>query len=135
MSQTLITEMKMVSRQLIVMIIVATLLTVLLGNIGLNMVKVAGSGLALLVFLPVFLILKRQIASGDSMNFIKTFVLGFFFKLIVLLVVFWLAISKLSWDTTDFIVGNMVFLIILQAYESVYFMKMQKNNDQEHPTA
>jgi len=120
----------MVDRQLLLMLAGASLLTVLLGNTGINMVKIAGGGLALLVFLPVFLMLKRQISSGDSMRFMKTFVFGFVFKLVILLVVFWLVISKLHWDTMDFVVGNMVFLITFQGYESLYFIK--KNNDQEH---
>ncbi len=124
--------MKLVNPQLIIMVSIATILTVLLGNTGMNTIKLAGGGLAVLVFLPVFLILKREMTSGDSVKFVKTFVVGFLFKLIVLLAAFWIAISKLKWDTMDFVVGNMVFLIMLQGYESLYFMKMQKNNEQEH---
>jgi heme/copper-type cytochrome/quinol oxidase subunit 4 len=76
--------------------------------------------------------LKRQMASGDTMKFMKTFVLGFAYKLAVILAAFWYAISILNWDIKDFVVGNLVFLITFQVYESLYFMKMQKNNDQEH---
>jgi len=124
--------MKRANRILIVMLTGATFLTALLGNMGINWVKLAGIGLAVLTFLPVFWMIKIQMATGSPEKFMAVFVMGFLFKMTVLLVMIWIAIARLNWDTVDFVTASLVFLIVFQGYESLYFMEFQKNNYQEH---
>jgi len=103
------------------LIVSAAVVTIVVGGPGLDLIKAAGILLAALTVLPVFALLVRAIRSGDSKRVLKTFVGGFLFKLIVLIVGVWWGVSRAGWDVTRFTVSCLSFVFAFQVCESIYF--------------
>lgn len=99
----------------------AATVTLTVGEPVLNLYKAAGLGLAMITVLPVFFMLIRAMNGGDTKKILKTFVVGFFFKLIVLLAGIWLGLAKAGWEITSFTVSCLAFVFAFQICESIYF--------------
>ncbi|MBM3326156.1 MAG: hypothetical protein FJY65_04110 [Calditrichaeota bacterium] len=99
----------------------------LIGATGLTLPKAAGAGLALAAFLPAFLFLRAALVSGNFNRILATFVAGFFFKLLFVLIGLYLLILKASFPLIDTATGCMLFLIVMQIFESLYFWKIWQN--------
>ena len=108
-------------RYMVGVLILALAVTLAVGNAGLDIDKIAGIGLASLTVLPVFYILIRAMRSRETKTVLKTFIGGFFYKLIVLMAGIWLGLVKAGWDVTDFTVGCLSFVFAYQVCESLYF--------------
>ena len=99
----------------------AAAVTLTVGEPLLNLHKAAGLGLAMITVLPVFFMLIRAMSGGDTKKILRTFVIGFFFKLIVLLAGIWLGLAKSGLEITSFTVGCLAFVFAFQICESIYF--------------
>ncbi len=94
------------------------------GFIGSNQMlpaKLAGVGLALVVFVPVFYLLRKAVGQGDFNLVMWVLVGGFFFKALALLIGVYVAAKVLHWNVMDFAVGCLSFVFALQVVEATYF--------------
>ena len=106
---------------LVILLAVAAIITFVVGETRVNWIKLGGVVLAIVVFLPVFLMLRRTIGGGSTTRFLVIFVGGFFLKLVIVIVVIWYVIADLRLPEVDFVVGCLAFLMALQIYEAIYF--------------
>ena len=108
---------------LIPILALAVVVSFIVKPMGFNLPKLAGIGLALIAFLPVFILIRKSIGDDpESANrLLGVFIGGFFFKLLVVLIGVWVGVSRLKWSNMDFVVPCLVFLFSLQVFESVYF--------------
>ncbi|MCF7810737.1 hypothetical protein K9N50_07080 [bacterium] len=113
-----------------IILIFSVVLVYFLGHTGIGTVKIAGIILATLTVLPVFGLLIKFNKAGNPKLLLGTFVGGFFYKLVVLLVGIWWATSKAGLDTIDFAVSCLTFMIAYQISESLYFWTQKKEDDQ-----
>lgn len=109
-------------------LLLAAAVTWMIGEQGFNLVKISGIGLSLFAFLPVFFLLNKSLKSKSVTTTLAYFVGGFFFKLAVLLMGVWYSVSKPEFDEIEFIVSSMVFILIFQIYESVYFWSKHQSS-------
>jgi len=86
----------------------------------------AGVALALIAFLPVFLMLKTSLTKGDTNLVLGVFVGGMFFKLVVLLLGVWAGIQLAGFPKIDLALSALSFMFALQIFESLYFWSRQK---------
>lgn len=115
-----------ISLKLVILLLAAAIISFLAGNRGVNGVKAAGLVLSLAAFVPVFIVLIRNLDYGKPAKFLAVFVGGFFFKLLVVLAGIWYGIMRLNWNTIDFVVSTMAFLFALQIFESLFFHSRKK---------
>ena len=106
---------------LLVLLVLASIITLLIGEQLFDWIKAAGVLLAMLAFLPVFFMLRYVLGSGSVTKFLVIFVGGFLFKLFVVLIGIWYAVSRMSLPVVEFVVSCLVFLLALQIYEAIYF--------------
>lgn len=92
-----------------------------IGNSYITPDKAIGLLLALLAFLPVFITLNRGLGKKSTEWLYGAFVIGFFFKLLVLLGGIWLGVTKFSLEINGFAFSSIGLLIILQIFEAMYF--------------
>lgn len=105
------------------LLIIAAGVTALVGEPGVNNAKIAGAVLALIAFIPVFILLIKTVKTGGATQVLGVFVGGFLFKLVVILVALWYGLTRVEWPTLDFTVSCMSFMLALQFYEAVYFFR------------
>jgi len=110
------------------LMIFALMISLTLGHPGLNITKIAGIFLAFVAFLPVFIALKRTLGVIEPEKFLAIFVGGFFFKSIIVLVGIWYAISRIGLDKIDFAISVLAFILVLQIFESIYFLGLRGGN-------
>ena len=104
-----------------VVLIVAAIVTLAVEPAGINFVKIAGVVLAAVTVLPIFFLLAKRIKSGSPKKVLATFVVGFFYKLIVLMAGIWLGLSKVGWEVASFTASCLAFVFAFQVCESLYF--------------
>ena len=104
-----------------VVLVVAVVVTLMVGEIGVNLIKASGVFASVVIVGPVFLLLRRAMATGSMNRILGTFVGGFFFKLIGVLLIVWLIVGKAGWNQIDFTVSCLAFLIAFQIAEAIYF--------------
>ena len=109
----------------------AALITVVVKPPGVGLDKVAGVLLAAAAVLPVFLLLKRAMASGSTNRVLGVFVGGFLFKLVFILAGVWFAVSRAGLDMVGFTVSCLAFLFVLQVCEALYFWGVKGDADHE----
>ena len=83
--------------------------------------KIIGALLALTAVLPVFVFLRRALATGSPNRLLGTFVGGFLFKLVIILAGVWWAVAKAKLDVVAFTASSMAFLFAFQVCEALYF--------------
>ncbi|MDP8239851.1 MAG: hypothetical protein P9X24_12240 [Candidatus Hatepunaea meridiana] len=115
------------SKYMAAVLIGAAIITFFVGDLGINLVKLAGIVLASLAVLPVFFLLVLAMRSGEMKRIMITFVGGFFFKLGVLLFGVWWALTKSGWELISFTVSCLVFVFAFQVCESLYFWANKEN--------
>lgn len=104
-----------------VVLIVAAIITLAVEPPGINFVKIAGVILAAVTVLPVFFLLAKRIKSGSPKKVLAAFVVGFFYKLIVLMAGIWLGLSKAGWEVAGYTASCLAFVFAFQVCESLYF--------------
>ncbi len=99
----------------------AIVVTLFVGNTGINTIKLYGWLSALAIVAIPFIVILKAFQSGSSNFFMGAFVGGFLFKLIALLLVVWWAVSIVGFDKLDFSISCLSFLFALQVSEAIYF--------------
>ncbi len=95
----------------------------IVGEVGIGKAKLIGMGLAVLAFLPVFILLARNIGT-DSFNTLLIIVVGgFLFKMLIVMIGIWAAVKKFDLPVVDLVVGCIALLLSFQAFEALYFWK------------
>lgn len=107
-------------------LLVAVAVTLAVGSREIYPAKVAGVGLALITFLPVFLLMRKAVGLGDVKLVMWTVAGGFLFKLLALLIGVWVAVKVMHWNTLDFTVACLSFVLVLQIMEAGYFWSNQE---------
>ncbi len=92
-----------------------------IGNSYITPDKATGILLALLAFLPVFITLNWGLGKKSTEWLYGVFVIGFFFKLLILLGGIWLGVTKFGLEINGFAFSSVGFMIILQIFEAIYF--------------
>ncbi|MDP8229305.1 MAG: hypothetical protein P9M15_07630, partial [Candidatus Electryoneaceae bacterium] len=85
-----------------VVLAVAIVVTLMVGEPGVNLIKVTGVLVAMVIVAPVFIMLQRAMKTGSMNRIMGTFVGGFLFKLVAILLIVWLIVGKVGWDKIDF---------------------------------
>jgi small basic protein len=94
---------------------------VFIGDFSFTQDKISGLLLALVAFLPVFITLNRSLGKKSPEWLYGAFVMGFFFKVLVLLGGIWLGVKKFGLEINGFAISCVGLIIILQIFESIYF--------------
>ncbi len=84
-------------------------------------------GLALIAFLPVFIALKETLKRKNFNRTLTVFIVGFFFKLIIIISGLYFLIKQANYPLIDTLISCMLFIILLQIFEALYFLKIQSN--------
>jgi len=91
------------------------------GKTGISEAKVTGWILAVVAFLPVFMILVKKMRSGSPNEVLGVFIGGFFFKLFILGAGIWWGIKVAGFPMIEFSASCLAFLVAFQIIESLYF--------------
>ncbi len=102
-------------------ILIAIAISAMTGSVVINQTKILGMASSFAVMLIPFIILYRAFYSGSVNFFMGSFVGGFLFKLVALLLIVWWAVAKAGYDKIDFSISCLSFLFALQISESIYF--------------
>jgi hypothetical protein len=109
------------ARYMVGVLIVASIIVLTIKPAGLDVAKLAGVILAAVTVLPVFYWLTKRIRSGNPRQVLLTFVVGFFYKLIVLMAGIWLGLTVAGWEMTGYVSSCLAFVFAFQVCESLYF--------------
>lgn len=99
----------------------AIVISVATGSVGVNRTKLIGMGASVVVMIIPFIVLYKAFSSGSVNFFMGSFVGGFLFKLVALLLIVWWAVAVAGYDKIDFSISCLSFLFALQISESIYF--------------
>jgi F0F1-type ATP synthase assembly protein I len=102
-------------------LLVAAAISYFIPPVGLGIAKMGGMALALVAVVPVLFLIKSALTTESTNRLLSTFVGGFLFKLIFILIGVWLAVSLLKWEVIPFTVSCLSFLFALQVCEALYF--------------
>ena len=108
-------------------LLIGMAITMSIGKPVFNLTKLAGICLAAITVIPGFLYLRKMKRTGDTKAVLKALIGGFLYKLVVLLIGVWLALSKAGLDTTNFVVSCLVFVFAFQVCESLFFWAKSDN--------
>ncbi len=114
-------------------LILAIFVTVIIGKPGVNYVKIGGVALSVFAFLPVFIVLVKSLGRESVTFFLAIFVGGFVFKLVIILAGIWFFVARLDWDVIDFVISCMIFMLVFQLYESLYFWGKKEEFNENIP--
>lgn len=96
---------------------------IIVGELGIGKAKLIGMALAVVAFLPVFILLMRNIGTESFNTLLVIVVGGFLFKMLVVLIGIWAAVKKFDQPVVELIVGCIALLLSFQAFEALYFWK------------
>jgi len=102
------------------------LLSLSVGSEYISVAKFAGITLALIAFVPVFIMLKTSLTKADTNLVLGVFVGGMFFKLLVLLAGIWAGVQVVGFPKVDLAIPAVSFVFAFQIFESLYFWSRQK---------
>lgn len=106
---------------MIALVSLAIIIVFFVGRPGFDLSKIAGMGLAIITVIPVLILLVRAMKAGDGNQVLITFGIGFFIKLVILLLGVWLGVSKAGFDLTTYVASCLTFVFAFQVCESIYF--------------
>jgi len=109
------------ARYMAVVLVIASIIVLAVRPPGINLSKLAGVALAAATVLPVFYWLAKRIGNGNPKQVLLTFVVGFFYKLIILMAGIWLGLTVAGWEMTGFVASCLAFVFAFQVCESLYF--------------
>ena len=102
-------------------ILTAGAISYLIPPLGISITKIGGVALAIIAVMPVFFLINKALTSESTSRVLGTFIGGFLFKLVIILLGVYLTVALLGWDVIPFTVSCLSFLFALQVCEALYF--------------
>jgi|GEM_PF-4309935 len=106
---------------IVILIVVALVLTIVIGEPTISGIKLAGILLATFLVVPVWILLALNTHHQTATRWLIIFLGGFLYKLLGMTGSLIWVVRLSGWDVVQFLTGCLPLLIALQISESIFF--------------